>query len=79
MKTVDEISRLYGCEIEMDGESIMRFLCQAAFARNLEELEQTGAGFRCKYIMNAAKMVNEGKITLRTFAPWIPLRRGTFL
>ncbi|ABN53275.1 MAG TPA: DNA-3-methyladenine glycosylase 2 [Hungateiclostridium thermocellum] len=65
MKTVDEISRLYGCEIEMDGEKYYAFPSAKQLSHaTLEELEQTGAGFRCKYIMNAAKMVNEGKINL---------------
>jgi len=32
---VDEISRLYGCEIEMDGESIMRFPLPSSFRTQL--------------------------------------------
>jgi len=49
----------------MDGEKYYAFPSAKQLSHaTLEELEQTGAGFRCKYIMNAAKMVNEGKINL---------------
>ncbi|GAE89427.1 DNA-3-methyladenine glycosylase family protein [Acetivibrio straminisolvens] len=65
MKTVNEISRFYGREVEMNGEKYYAFPSVEELSRAaLEELERTGAGFRCKYIMNAAKMVYEGQISL---------------
>jgi len=35
MKTVDEISRLYGCEIEMDGEKYYAFPLPSSFRTQL--------------------------------------------
>jgi len=60
-----KISRLYGCEIEMDGESIMRFpSAKQLFARNFGRIGTNRSRIQMQYIMNAAKMVNEGKINL---------------
>jgi len=46
----------------MDGEKYYAFPSAKQLSHaTLEELEQTGAGFRCKYIMNAAKWLTRGK------------------
>ncbi|RXE59329.1 DNA-3-methyladenine glycosylase family protein [Acetivibrio mesophilus] len=69
MKTVDEISRTYGREIEMDGGKYYAFPgIQELSGATLEGLERSGAGFRCKYIMSAARVIDEGQISLGSVA-----------
>lgn len=69
MKTVDEISRLYGREIEMKSEKYYAFPSIDELSRaSLEELKCSGGGFRCKYIMGASRMINEGQISINDVA-----------
>lgn len=65
MKTVGAISKVYGNRIELDGQPYFSFpgvdrLCNST----VEQLEVCRGGFRCKYIVNTAKIIHEGGVRL---------------
>lgn len=65
MKVVASLSRAYGRELTLDGESFYTFPGREILAGVcLNELEACGGGFRCKYISNTSKMVMEGVVDL---------------
>lgn len=69
MKTVAAISKVYGNEIEMDGQKYHTFPHHRELAQStLEKLEVCRGGFRCKYIISASQMINEGIIKLTDVA-----------
>ncbi|NMB34113.1 MAG: DNA-3-methyladenine glycosylase 2 family protein [Clostridium sp.] len=65
VKTVNEISRLYGHEIYLDSEKYYSFpKYDAILQGTIEQLKSCKAGFRCRYIRDTAKAVAEGEIEL---------------
>lgn len=65
MRTVGKMSGIYGREIELDGQKYYSFPeIKDLSGSTLEKLEECRGGFRCKYIMNAAKSIEEGKMKL---------------
>ncbi len=69
MKVVAAISRMYGSEIVMDGKSYYTFPDVDSLAgSDLERLEMCKGGFRCRYILETARMVKEGRVNLAGLA-----------
>ncbi|AUS95227.1 8-oxoguanine DNA glycosylase [Clostridium thermosuccinogenes] len=65
MKTVAAMSKLYGDEIQYDGMAYYSFPgADKLFEAGIEELEACRGGFRCKYILNTARMVKNGEVRL---------------
>lgn len=65
MKVVAAISRIYGEEIVSEGKSYYTFpSVDKLQCACLEELEVCRGGFRCKYILNTAKLIAEGVVDL---------------
>ncbi len=65
MKTVNAISETYGREIEMDNKKYYTFPKLSDLSRaTIEKLELCRAGFRCKYILETARMIDEGEMSL---------------
>ena len=65
MKTVAAMSKLYGDEIQYDGMAYYSFpSADKLFEAGIEELEACRGGFRCKYILNTARMVKNGEVRL---------------
>jgi len=64
-KSVNEISRRFGKEIEFDGEKYYLFPRPEELANvTVDEYRQCGVGFRDKYIYNTVKKINSGEINL---------------
>jgi N-glycosylase/DNA lyase len=59
MKTVDMLSQLMGKCITDHENAYMFPTVEALAARELEEINMCRAGFRCKYIYESAKMIND--------------------
>ena len=65
MKTVAAISKVYGDRVEMDGKEYYAFPgVERLYASNVEQLEVCRGGFRCKYIVNTARLVGDGAVDL---------------
>ncbi|OPZ94271.1 MAG: DNA-3-methyladenine glycosylase [Firmicutes bacterium ADurb.Bin419] len=65
MKTVGVISKLYGETLEMDGKHYYSFPGIKKLAQSsVEDLEVCKGGFRCKYILNSSRMIEEDEINL---------------
>ncbi len=65
MKTVDTLSKMYGREIPYEGSSFYTFPSLDRLSNSgIEQLEVCRAGFRCKYILKASQMVQNGSINL---------------
>jgi len=65
MKTVAAMSKLYGDEIQYDGMAYYSFPSADKLSEaGIEELEACRGGFRCKYILNTARMVKNGEVRL---------------
>jgi len=65
MKTVAAMSKLYGDEIQYDGMAYYSFPGADKLSEaGIEELEACRGGFRCKYILNTARMVKNGEVRL---------------
>lgn len=65
MKTVAAMSKLYGDEIQYDGMAYYSFPgADKLFEAGIEELEACRGGFRCKYILDTARMVKNGEVRL---------------
>ncbi|MCX7923711.1 MAG: 8-oxoguanine DNA glycosylase [Clostridia bacterium] len=66
MKTVGVLSRVYGKEIEFEGQSYYSFPSVDRLANTtIDDLDVCKGGFRCKYIYHTANMVRDGKVDLR--------------
>ena len=66
MKIVDSLCRLYGTEIEFEGEKYYTFPDPKALENATEEdLAPIRAGFRAKYIVDAVRKVCGGEIDLK--------------
>lgn len=64
-KSVNEISRRFGKEIEFDGEKYYLFPRPEELANvTVDEYRECGVGFRDKYIYNTVKKINSGEINL---------------
>jgi len=64
-KTVEQMSRKFGKEIEFNGKTYYTFPSVEKLAEEcIESLQVCGGGFRCKYISETAKMVRNGEIDL---------------
>lgn len=65
MKVVGDISKMYGEKIEFSGKTFYSFPQPASISvKSLEELSVCKAGFRCKYIIETARMVQNGDIDI---------------
>lgn len=65
MKVVDTIARDYGNEIIYNGGRFFTFpSVETLYEVGLKQLETCKAGFRCKYLLNTARLVMEGEIDL---------------
>lgn len=65
MKVVAALSRAYGDELIIDGESLCTFPKIEMLAEGcLSDLEACGGGFRCKYISKTSKMIRQGIVEL---------------
>lgn len=64
-KSVNEISKRYGKEIELDGEKYYLFPTpEELIDVTIDEYRECGVGFRDKYIYNTVKKINNGEINL---------------
>lgn len=64
-KIIDKLCRLYGEKIEFDGKTFYGFPTPETLAGlQLSDLAEIKAGFRDKYILDAAKKVVSGKVNL---------------
>lgn len=64
-KIIEKLCRLYGDEIEFDGEKYYGFPAPETLAGlSLSELSEIRAGFRDKYILDAAQKVASGEVDL---------------
>ncbi len=62
MKIIDDISRLYGEELEYNGRSFYGFPdAQCLAARSLEEIQACRGGYRCAYIQRTAARAVSGE------------------
>ena len=67
MRAVEVISKVYGSEMLLDGESYYSFpLLSGLCNSTVENLEVCRAGFRCKHIMNTTAMLKEKLIDLNS-------------
>lgn len=65
IKIVSALSGLYGEMVDINGTQYYAFPGAGRLLEStLEELEACRGGFRCKYIMETAKMVSRGEINL---------------
>ena len=65
MKTVEEISRMYGEELLFDGVPYYTFPARGKLAgANFDVLKLCKAGFRCKFIIKSSQMVHDSLIQL---------------
>ncbi len=68
-KIIEEMCRLFGEEIDFDGEKYYGFPTAERLASlSLEDLAPIKAGFRDKYILDASKKVASGEIDLNKIA-----------
>ena len=64
-KSVNEISRRYGSEVELDGEKYYLFPTPEQLKNvKVEEYRECGVGFRDKYIYNTVAKINNKEIDL---------------
>ncbi len=63
MKTVESLSMLKGQCIDIQEGHYGFPPVEALAAATLEELQQSKAGFRCKYILGTSRLMLEGKVT----------------
>lgn len=64
-KSVNEISRRFGREIEFDGEKYYLFPRPEELSKvTVDDYRECGVGFRDKYIYNTVKKINSGDIDL---------------
>ena len=64
-KIIGKLSMLYGKEIEFDGKIFYGFPSAEVLAKlSLSDLSEIRAGFRDKYILDAAKKVMSGEVNL---------------
>lgn len=69
MKTVGVISKVYGDELQFDGQSYYSFPgVEKLSGSSVEELDVCRGGFRCKYIIQSSRMIGEGKVNLKELA-----------
>lgn len=65
MKSVDRLSEMYGRRLEYGGKFFYTFPAAEELAESdIERVAECRAGFRCKYIHEAARMVAEGRVDL---------------
>jgi N-glycosylase/DNA lyase len=65
MKMIAALSKIYGRELVLEGESFYTFPDMETLAEScLRDLEACGGGYRCKYISGTAKMIREGVVEL---------------
>lgn len=66
-KSVNEISKRYGKEIEFEGEKYYLFPRPEELKKvTIDEYRECGVGFRDKYIYNTVRKINNGEINLET-------------
>ena len=64
-RSIGLLSQMYGKPIEYNGKTYYSFPSVQELAQaELEDIKECKAGFRCKYIFEAVKMVSEGIIDL---------------
>lgn len=64
-KSVNEISKRYGKEIEFEGEKYYLFPRPEELKKvTIDEYRECGVGFRDKYIYNTVRKINNGEINL---------------
>ena len=64
-RSIGLLSQIYGKPIEYNGKTYYSFPSVQELAQaELEDIKECKAGFRCKYIFEAVKMVSEGIIDL---------------
>lgn len=65
MKIINSLSKAYGSELQMEGKQFSSFPAAEKLSRSsVEELEVCRGGYRCKYIVYSARMVQRGEVSL---------------